>query len=132
MRTPERTFRKGTYLLLALTISASLAACGGGGGSATSPGASGPAIVSVSIASAPAFPAGTTFATSTASPVAAAPPANSPSFDNVFVTVTKLALIPSSGPELPDANGELESSSAAEGMGFVTATCSPPPSRLTY
>jgi Domain of unknown function (DUF4382) len=126
MRTPERTFRNVPYLLLALTISAALAACGGGGGSATSPGVSGPATVSVSIASAPAFPAGTTFATSTASPVIAAPPANSPSFDNVFVTVTKLALIPSSGPELPDANGELESSSAAEGKGFVTATLASP------
>lgn len=126
MRTSERTFRNVPYLLLALTISAALAACGGGGGSATAPGASGPATVSVSIASAPDFPAGTTFATSTASPVIAAPPANSPSFDNVFVTVTKLALIPSSGPELPDANGELESSSAAEGKGFVTATLASP------
>jgi hypothetical protein len=127
MRTPKRTFRNVTYLLLTLTISAALAACGGGGGgSATSPGASGPATVSVSIASAPAFPAGTTFTTSTASPVIAAPPANSPSFDNVFVTVTKLALIPSTGPEFPDANGELESSSAAEGKGFVTATLASP------
>jgi len=126
MGTPERTFRKVTYLLLALTISAALAACGGSGGSSTSPGASGPATVGVSIASSPAFPAGTTFATSTASPVIAAPPANSPSFDNVFVTVTKLALIPSTGPELPDANGELESSSAAEGKGFVTATLASP------
>ena len=108
-------------------ISAALAACGGGGGgSATSPGASGPATVSVSIASAPAFPAGTTFAASTASPATAAPPANTPSFDNVFVTVTKLALLPSTGPEFPDPNGELESSSAAEGNGFVTVTLASP------
>jgi hypothetical protein len=127
MRTPERTFRKVTYLLLTLMISAALAACGGGGGgSATIPGASGPATVGVSIASAPAFPAGTTFAASTASPVTAAAPANSPSFDNVFVTVTKLALLPSTGPEFPDPNGELESSSAAEGNGFVTATLASP------
>ena len=129
MRTPERTFRNFTWLVLALMISAALAACGGGGGGSTgstSPGASGPATVGVSIASAPAFPAGTTFATSTASPVTAAAPANSPSFDNVFVTVTKVALIPSTGPEFPDPNGELESSSAAEGNGFVTATLPSP------
>jgi hypothetical protein len=122
MRTIDRAFRNVTCLAVALMISAALAACGGGGGgSATAPGASGPATVSVSIASAPAFPAGTTFATSTA-----APPANSPSFDNVFVTVTKLALIPSTGPEFPDPNGELESSSAGGGNGFVTATLASP------
>jgi Domain of unknown function (DUF4382) len=126
MRTPERTVRNIPYLLLALTISASIAACGGGGGSATSPGASGPAAVGVSIASSPAFPAGTTFAVSTASPAIEAPPANSPSFDNVFVTVTKLALIPSTGPEFPDPNGELENSSAVDGKGFVTATLPSP------
>jgi len=129
MRTPERTVRKITHLLLALTISAGLAACGGGGGgstSSTSPGTSGPATVGVSIASAPAFPAGTTFAASTASPVTAAAPANSPSFDNVFVTVTKVALIPSAGPEFPDPNGELENPSAGVGTGFVTSTLTPP------
>jgi hypothetical protein len=99
MRTPERTFRKVTYLLLALMISAALAACGGGGGGTTSPGASGPAAVGVSIASAPSFPAGTTFATSTSSPTTAAPPGNSPTFEHLFVTVTKLALIPSTGED---------------------------------
>ena len=127
MRTPERTFRKVRFLLLALTISAALAACGSGGGStsSTSPGVAGPATVSVSVASAPSYPAGTTFATSTSSPTTAAAPANSPDFDNVIVTVTKLALIPSTGPELPDPNGELESSSADEGKGFVTATLTP-------
>jgi hypothetical protein len=127
MRTPVGTVRNALYLVIVLMISTALAACGGGGGSSTSPGTSGPATVSVSIASAPDFPAGTTFATSTLSPVTAAPPANSPSFDNVFVTVTKLALIPSTGPESPDANGELESSSADEGgKGFVTATLTSP------
>ena len=46
---------------------------------------------------------------------------NSPAFDNVFVTVTKIALIPSTGPELPDANGELETanSSAEEGKSGI-------------
>jgi len=127
MRTPERTFRKVTYLLLSMTISASLAACGAGGGSSTSPGVAGPATVSVSIASAPSYPAGTTFATSTSSPVTAAAPGNSPGFANVFVTVTKLALIPSSGAELPDPNGELEAqdSPSEKGKGFVTDSFSP-------
>jgi hypothetical protein len=128
MRTPERTFRKVTYLLLTLAISAALTACGGGGGgSSTSPGTSGPATVSVSIASAPSFPAGTTFATSTASPATAAAPANSPEFKQVWVTVTKLALIPSSGAEFPDGNGELEvqDSPSEKGKGFVTDSFSP-------
>ena len=55
------------------------------------------------------------------------PPGNSPTFDNVFVTVTKLALIPSTGPEYPDADGELEmeNSSAGEGK-LVTGTLAPP------
>jgi hypothetical protein len=116
-----------------MTISAALAACGSGGGStgSTSPGVSGPATVSVSVASAPDYPAGTMFASSTLSPATAAPPANSPTFDNVIVTVTKLALIPSTGPEFPDANGESEmpNSSAEEGKsgmsGFVTTTFAP-------
>ena len=127
MKTPAGTLRTTAYLLLVLLISAGLAACGGGGGSSTSPGTSGPTTVRVSIASAPSFPAGTTFAPSTAtlSPTTAAPPGNSPTFNNVFVTVTKLALIPSTGPELPDANGELENSSPEEGKGFVTATLDP-------
>jgi len=128
MRTPERTFRKVRYLFLALTISAALAACGGGGGgSSTSPGVAGPATVSVSIASAPSYPSGTTFATSTSSPTIAAAPGNSPDFANVFVTVTKLALIPSSGTELPDPNGELETqdSPSEKGKGFVTDSFSP-------
>jgi hypothetical protein len=132
MKTSAGTLRGTAYLLLVLLISAGLAACGGGGGS-TSPSASGPATVRVSIASAPSFPAGTTFAPSTATltPATAAPPANSPTFDNVIVTVTKLALIPSTGPEFPDANGELEmaNSSAEEGKsgksGFVTTTFDP-------
>ena len=129
MRTPERTFRKIRYLLLTLTISAALAACGGGGGgSSTSPGVAGPATVSVSIASAPSYPAGTTFASSTSSPTIAAAPGNSTTFDNVLVTVTKLALIPSTGPELPDASGEEEKSDSSEkdGNGFVTATLAEP------
>ena len=99
MKTQAGTLRTTAYLLLVLLISAGLAACGGGGGSSTSPGTSGPATVSVSIASAPSFPAETAFATSTSSPTIAAPPGNSTTFDNVFVTVTKLALIPSTGED---------------------------------
>ena len=97
MKSPAGTLRTTAYLLLVLLISAGLAACGGGGGSSTSPGTSGPATVRVSIASAPSFPSGTTFATS--SPATAAPPEGSPDFNNLFVTVTKLALIPSTGED---------------------------------
>jgi len=133
MRTSVGRVRKTLYLMIALMISAALAACGGGGGStgSTSPGVSGPATVSVSIASAQSYPAGTTFAPSTLSPTTAAPPTSSPTFDNVIVTVTKLALIPSTGPEFPDANGESEmpNSFAEEGKsgmsGFVTTTFDP-------
>jgi len=126
MRRSDRTFRNVTCLVFALLIAAALAACGGSGGSSTSSGTSGPATVSVSIASATDFPEGTTFAPSTLSPSAAASPGNSPTFDNVFVTVTKIALIPSTGTEFPDANGELENSSPDEDSGFVTATLTSP------
>jgi hypothetical protein len=125
MRTPDKTTRNITRIVFALMISTALAACGGGGGGGTtSPGASGPATVNVAIASAPEFPAGTTFATPTSPPATATAPANSPEFTNVFVSVTKIALIPSAGPEFPDADGELENSSA-DGEGFVTAEFSP-------
>ncbi|MGE5283354.1 MAG: DUF4382 domain-containing protein, partial [Actinomycetota bacterium] len=40
--------------------------------------------------------------------------------------MTKLALIPSSGTEFPDPNGELESSSSGGGNGFVTSTLAEP------
>src|SRR5512134_1527486 len=111
MKTTNGTLRTTAFLLSVLLISAGLAACGGGGGgSSTSTGTLGPTTVRVSIASATGFPAGTTFAPSpaTLAPAPAAPPGNSPEFTNVFVTVTKLALIPSTGDEFPDANGELE------------------------
>jgi len=124
MKTPVGTLRTTAYLLLVPLIIATFAACGSGG----STGGNASPSVRVSIASAPGFPAGTTFAPTTLSPGTAAAPANSPDFDNVFVTVTKLALIPSSGPEFPDANGELEApdSPAGEGKGFVTAIVDPP------
>jgi hypothetical protein len=99
MKTSAGTLRGTAYLLLVLLISGGLAACGGGGGGSTSPGTSGPATVSVSIASATSFPEGTTTATSVSSPTTAAPPGNSPTFDHLFVTVTKLALIPSTGED---------------------------------
>lgn len=102
MGTPERTSRKGTYLLLALTISTALAACGGSGGSATSPGTSGPVSVNVTLGGtdvappvseipvnllAPAIPA----------PADAAAPAMMPSrgsFEHVYVYMTGVAFIP--------------------------------------
>ena len=134
MKTAVATFRNVSCLLSLLALSVALAACGGGGASSTSPGLSGSAMLSVSVASAPGYPAGTTFAPSTLSPGTAAP-ANSPNFENVFVWVNKLALIPSNGAESPDGNGELEqgNSSAEEGRsgmpGFVTITL-PAPVRI--
>ena len=114
-------------LVVAILV-ASLSVLNGCGGSAGQGGGTSTNAVNVSLGSAPSIPAGTTFAPSTLSPATTAPPANSPVFDNVFVTVTKLALIPSTGTELPDANGELETpnSSAEEGNGFVTATLGSP------
>lgn len=120
--------------LVVPVLVASLALMNGCGGSSSSPGTSGPATVSVSVASAPSFPAGTTFAPSTLLPSTEVP-ANSPEFTNVFVWVRKIALIPSNGAESPDGNGELEqvNSSAEEGRsgmpGFATITL-PDPVRI--
>ena len=123
MKTAVATFRNVSYLLVLLAVSVALAACGGGGTISNPSGAaSGSASVGISLAAAPSFPAGTTFDSSTLSPSGAASPATT-TFDNVWVTVTKLALIPTAGPEFPDQNGELETS-AEEGnsgkSGFVT------------
>lgn len=126
MRTSNRSFRSIAYLILALTVSAALAACGGGGGT-TSSMSGGTASASVSMASASAFPAGTTFAVPTASPVGPlSPPDTTPAFEHVWVTVTKIALIPSGGAEFPDQAGEIEvenspGENGKSGMpGFVT------------
>jgi hypothetical protein len=114
--------------LVVAVLVASLAVLNGCGGGAGWGGGMSTNAVNVSLASATSFPAGTTYASSTLSPPTAAPPANSPVFDNVFVTVTKIALIPSTGTEFPDANGQLETpdSPAEEGRGFVTATLGSP------
>ena len=93
-------------LLLALSVV--LAACGGGG-TDTSSNPSGIASVNVSLAAAPAFPVGTSF---TATPTAAETAANpvSPGFDNVWVKIEKVALLPANEGEGPDPNGEIPSS----------------------
>jgi hypothetical protein len=123
------------YLVIALMISVALAACGGGGGStgSTSPGVSGPATVGVSVASAPDYPAGTTFAVATASPTGtSAPSVTTPPFAHVWVTVNRIALIPvDSIPHMernkPNRDGELEVEDTAESNdGFVTVTLDPP------
>lgn len=130
MKTKGNALRCFFRLSSLLAICTVLAACGGGG-SGTSSSPSGTASVSVSLASAPGFPADTTFA----APLATADPAAKPEttvFDNVLVTVTKLALIPSSGPGSPNRNGEPEQQNAPaeeglDGMpGFVTATLDSP------
>ena len=126
MGTSNRSIRGIAYLILALAVSAALAACGGGGGTTTSM-SGGTASANVSVASAPDFPAGTSFAVPTASPVGtSAPPDSTPAFEHVWVTVTKIALIPSGGAEFPDRAGEIEvenspGENGKSGMsGFVT------------
>jgi len=129
MRATKGFFKTMAYVGIIAAAAFALSACGGGGGgatgSSTTPGIAGPATVSIAVGSAADYPAGTTFAPSTLSPEDAAP-ANSPTFDNVFVWVTKVALIPGSGAEYPDPNGEMEqTNSGAENgksgaQGFVT------------
>ena len=105
MKTIAATFRNVLCFLSLLALSVVLAACGGGGGG-TSSNPSGSASVNVSVASAPAFPAGTSF---TASPAAVEVAANpvSPGFDNVWVIIEKVALLPAKEGEGPDPNGEV-------------------------
>ena len=105
MKTIAATFRNVLCFLSLLALSVVLAACGGGGGG-TSSNPSGSASVNVSVASAPAFPAGTSF---TASPAAVEVAANpvSPGFDNVWVKIEKVALLPAKEGEGPDPNGEV-------------------------
>ncbi len=125
-------FRNVLCLPILLALSVALVACGGGGTGSNPAGTStGTASVGVSLTAAPGFPAGTTFATSTASAVGTLAPAST-TFDHVWVTITKLALIRATGPEFPDQDGELESVDAAaeegnSGMpGFVTVVLPSP------
>jgi Domain of unknown function (DUF4382) len=137
MRTSAGTIRNVIYLVIVLMLSAALAACGGGGGSSgsTSPGASGPVTVGVSVASATDYPAGTTFAVATASPVGtSAPPTpvSASDFSHVWVRVNRIALIPvDSIPYMernkPNRDGELEEEDTAESNdNFVTVALVPP------
>ncbi len=103
-------FRGIVHLAGIAALAVVLAACSGGGGGGTSSTSSGgSATLSVSMSSAADFPAGTTFSTATTTAaVSGAPTPASTIFDNVFVTVTKFALIPSTGTENPDRDGQLE------------------------
>jgi hypothetical protein len=90
-------------------------------------------MVSVSIASAPDYPAGTTFAVATASPTGtSAPSVITPPFAHVWVRVNRIALIPvDSIPFMernkPHQDGELEEEDTAESNnGFVTESLDPP------
>jgi hypothetical protein len=135
MRTSVGRIRNVMYLMIALMISTTLAACGSGGGStgSTSPGVSGPASVSLSVASVPDYPAGTNFAVATASPTGtSAPSVTTPPFAHVWVRVNRIALIPvDSIPFMernkPHQDGELEEEDTAESNnGFVTVDLDPP------
>lgn len=109
MKTFYGNFPRMSFLAAVLALSAILAACSGGGGSVSVISTGGSASASISISSSAAYPAGTTFSASTSTASAVdAPLAASAVFDNVWVTVTRIALIPTTGPEFPDRDGEIE------------------------
>ena len=105
MKTAAATVHDIICFLSLLALSVVLAACGGGG-TDTSSNPSGIASLNVSLAAAPAFPAGTSF---TATPTAAEAAANpvAPGFDNVWVKIEKVALLPAKEGEGPDPDGEV-------------------------
>jgi hypothetical protein len=125
MKTTASTFRNVSCFLTLLALSVFLAACGSGGGTSSNP--SGIASVNVSLAAAPGFPAGTVFTASPAAVEETAKPV-SPVFDNVFVNIVKVALLPADGGEGPDPNGETmgPDDERDRGNGFVTAIVDPP------
>ncbi len=110
MKKTISTFRNVSCLVALLALSVALVGCGGGGAGTTGAGP-GDVSIGVSVTAAPSFPAGTTFAASTASPSGTASPAAT-TFDHVWVTVTKIALLPTAGPEFPDRDGQLEEKNA--------------------
>lgn len=107
-------------ILLGLLMVAT-AGCGGGGGSMSSSGDA----VNVSLASAPGFPAGTVF-TSSPSAAEVASKTGPASFDNVFVEIRKVALLPAKEAEGPDPNGEVVANGSGKDDGFVSAVIEPP------
>ena len=104
-----KTRRILPYLLLATAaiFPLALVSCSGGG-SASAPG--GQATVGLSLSSAAGYPAGTTFASASPADIlpSATTAAQPPAFDNLLVSVTRIALIRTSGPGAPDANGQVE------------------------
>lgn len=108
MKTTAATLRNVFCFLALLAFSVALAACGGGGGGTTA-NPTGTASVNVSLAAAPAFPAGTSFTASPASVEEEATPV-SPGFYNVWVEIWKVALLPAKEGEGPDPDGEVLSS----------------------
>jgi hypothetical protein len=84
------------------------AGCGGGGGGGGALSSSG-GTVQVSMASTPGFPSSTSFTASPSAVEEAAKPV-SPSFDNVWVEIWKVALLPAKEGEGPDPGGEALSS----------------------
>jgi hypothetical protein len=125
MKTTAATLRNVLCFLTLLALSVVLAACGSGGGTSSNP--SGSASVNVSLAAAPGFPAGTVFTASPAAVEETAKPV-SPGFDNVFVNIVKVALLPADGGEGPDHNGEMmgPDDERDRGNAFITAIVDPP------
>jgi len=97
-----------------------VAGCGGGGSVSSSGNA-----VNVSLASAPGYPAGSSFTASPTDVGTAAKPGAS-SFDNVFVEIWKVALLPSRAGEGPSPDGEpLVADSGGDDGAFVVAEVIP-------
>lgn len=92
-----------------LTAGVLAAGCGGGGGSPSA--GTGVNAVRISVSNSPAFPGGIT----TNAPAKGAG-SSSQNIDNVFITVTKVELLPEGGGGLPDPDGEtpVEDTGAAE------------------
>lgn len=120
MNTVSAKLKGISCLAIFLASSVILAACSGGGGGTSVSSTGGSAAASVSMSSATDYPSGTTFSTTAATAaVSGAPSPATDIFDNVWVAVTKIALIPSTGTENPDRDGELEEAneSSEEGDG---------------
>ena len=101
-----RSLNRICFIIPGFLLVAAGCGCGGGGGGALS---SSGGTVQVSMASAPGFPFSTSFTASPSAVEEAAKPV-SPSFDNVWVEIWKVALLPAREGEGPDPGGEALSS----------------------
>ncbi len=118
------SFGPGNRLVCILlgVLLVAIAGCGGGGAGVSSSGNA----VNVSLAAAPGIPAGTAFTAQAAGAGTAAKPGIS-GFDNVFVKISKVALLPAKSGEGPDPGGEpMVADGAGTDGASVAAEVDPP------